>query len=145
MRALIQRVSEGSVTVDHEITGRIDQGIVALVGVTHSDQEPQAVKLAKKIWELRVFEDVDGKMNRSASDGGLPILVISQFTLYGNAEKGRRPSFVDAARPEVAEPLIEVLISELRMLGAHVETGRFRTDMKVSLVNDGPVTLMLEV
>lgn len=145
MRALIQRVSEASVTVEGEVTGAVGPGLLALVGVTHGDGEAEAEKLASKLWGLRVFHDDEGKMNLSASDKGLPILVVSQFTLYGDAAKGRRPSFVEAARPEQAEPLIEHLIAKLRSSGCRVETGRFRTEMKVSLVNDGPVTLMLEV
>lgn len=145
MRALIQRVTNASVTVDGELVGEIDQGLCVLVGVTHDDTEGSSMKLAEKLWNLRVFEDENGAMNKSAADIGHSMLIVSQFTLYGDASKGRRPSFINAARPEQAEPLIELLVEELRSLGSKVETGRFRTEMKVALVNDGPVTLMLEV
>jgi D-tyrosyl-tRNA(Tyr) deacylase len=145
MRALVQRVANASVTSEGKLTGSIGNGLCVLVGVTHADEEPLARKMADKLWNLRIFEDADGAMNRSAADDNRSLLVVSQFTLYGDTRKGRRPSFVDAARPEHAEPLVDVLIEELRRLGAHVETGRFRTDMQVSLVNDGPVTLMLEL
>ena len=146
MRALVQRVSEARVRVDGEVVGEIDVGLVALIGVTHDDTPAQATKLADKIANLRVFEDDDGKMNRSAPDVGGGVLAVSQFTLYGDTRKGRRPAFVDAARPEVAEPLCDDVVDELRSLGVvRVETGRFRTDMQVELVNDGPITLMIEV
>ena len=145
MRALLQRVSRASVTVDGEVVGAIGAGLCVLVGVTHDDGPGQADKLADKLWHLRVFEDDEGKMNRAVGDEGGEILVVSQFTLYGDARKGRRPSFVDAARPEVAEPLIEQLCQALRDHGATVATGRFRADMDVEIHNDGPVTLMLEV
>ena len=146
MRALVQRVSEARVRVDGEVVGEIDVGLVALIGVTHDDTPAQATKLADKIANLRVFEDDDGKMNRSALDVGGGVLAVSQFTLYGDTRKGRRPAFVDAARPEVAEPLCDDVVDELRSLGVvRVETGRFRTDMQVELVNDGPITLMIEV
>ena len=142
----MQRTSSASVTVDGEVVGRIDgPGLCALVGVTHDDTSAGARKLAEKLWHLRVFEDGDGAMNRSCADVGGGVLVVSQFTLYGDATKGRRPSFVAAARPEVAEPLVEEVVAALRELGATVETGRFRTHMDVALVNDGPVTLLLEV
>ena len=127
------------------MVGRIGPGLCVLVGVTHDDDERSAVALANKIWHLRVFADADGAMNLSAADLDREVLVVSQFTLYGDARKGRRPSFVAAARPEVAEPLVERLVDELRTLGATVATGRFRADMAVELVNDGPVTLLLEV
>lgn len=146
MRALVQRVSEARVRVDGEVVGEIDVGLVALIGVTHDDTPAQATKLADKIANLRVFEDDDGKMNRSALDVGGGVLAVSQFTLYGDTRKGRRPAFVDAARPDVAEPLCDDVVDELRSLGvARVETGRFRTDMQVELINDGPITLMIEV
>lgn len=145
MRALIQRVSQAKVSVNGEIAGDIGSGICALVGVTHRDREEDARKLAEKIWNLRIFEDEAGAMNRSVSDVGGSILVVSQFTLYGDTRKGRRPSFIDAARPEVAEPLINVLTEHLRDLGATVATGKFRTTMDVELTNTGPVTLMIEV
>ena len=145
MRALVQRVREASVTVDGDVVGRIGPGIVALVGVTHDDTETLAVKLADKIWNLRIFDDADGVMNRSAADDGLEVLVVSQFTLYGDTRRGRRPGYSDAARPEFAEPLVEAVGDALRAGGAVVETGRFRTEMAVALVNDGPVTLLIEV
>lgn len=145
MRALVQRVREASVTVDGDVVGRIGPGVVALVGVTHDDTETLAVKLADKIWNLRIFDDADGVMNRSAADDGLEVLVVSQFTLYGDTRRGRRPGYSDAARPEFAEPLVEAVVDALRAGGAVVETGRFRTEMAVALVNDGPVTLLIEV
>lgn len=125
--------------------GAIGAGILALVGVTHADTDPQARKLADKIWNLRVFDDEAGVMNRSAADQGLEILVVSQFTLYGDTRKGRRPGYAEAARPEIAEPLVDAVVDELRAFGATVATGRFRTEMAVALVNDGPVTLSIEV
>lgn len=166
MRGLVQRVRSASVTVTHpvgpddlddldgggveEVTGSIGRGLCVLVGVTHDDDEAGAVALASKVWHLRVFDDEDGVMNRSladlaASGAAAEVLVVSQFTLYGDTRKGRRPSYVAAARPETAEPLVQQVIDELRRLGATVATGRFRADMAVELINDGPVTLMLEV
>jgi D-tyrosyl-tRNA(Tyr) deacylase len=145
MRALVQRVSRASVTVDDEVVGAIGAGLCVLVGVTHDDTEALAIKLAERLWKLRIFADDDAKMNLSVADVDGSILVVSQFTLYADARKGNRPSYVDAARPEVAEPLIETLIGHLRTLGATVETGRFRADMKVELINDGPVTIQLEL
>lgn len=155
MRGLVQRVSRASVTVrapgaDPEVVGAIGPGLCVLVGVTHDDTEESARRLARKVWELRVFPDDEGAMNRSAADctaagDDREVLVVSQFTLYGDARKGRRPSYVAAARPEVAEPLVDAVVAELAALGATVATGRFRTDMAVELVNDGPVTLLLEV
>jgi D-aminoacyl-tRNA deacylase len=154
MRALVQRVVEASVDVVHpdgdvERVGEIGAGICALVGATHGDTGDDAEKLASKIWHLRILDDDDGVMNRSLaqrSDAGASaeVLVVSQFTLYGNTDKGRRPSWIDAARPEHAEPLVDAVVDHLRSLGATVATGRFRTDMRVGLVNDGPVTLLLE-
>lgn len=145
MRALVQRVREASVTVDGEVVGAIGVGLCVLVGVTHDDTEAIARKLADKIWNLRIVDDDDGVMNRSVADTSHEVLVVSQFTLYAETSAGRRPSYVKAARPEQAEPLIDTLVAELRRLGATVATGRFRTDMKVSLTNDGPVTVMLEM
>jgi D-tyrosyl-tRNA(Tyr) deacylase len=145
MRALVQRVTRASVTVDGEVVGAIGQGLCALVGVTHGDDEAAADKLARKVWELRVFPDDDGVMNRPVAEAGGEVLVVSQFTLYGDTRKGRRPSWVDAARPERAEPLVDAVVAALRARGATVATGVFRADMQVELVNDGPVTLMLEV
>ena len=149
MRAVVQRVTRAKVTVgvdaaDAEITGEIGAGILVLVGVTHDDDESRAAKLADKIWNLRIFDDDDGVMNRSAADVGGEVLVVSQFTLYGDTRKGRRPGYSDAARPEQAEPLVDAVIDELRRAGATVATGRFRADMAVELVNDGPVTIWLD-
>lgn len=132
-------------TVDGEVVGRIDRGLCVLVGVAHDDGEAQAVKLADKIWYLRVMDDDAGVMNRSVADTTRQVLVVSQFTLYGDASAGRRPSWIAAARPEHAEPLVERVVARLRELGATVATGRFRTEMLVAIDNDGPVTLMLEV
>lgn len=151
MRALVQRVTQAEVTFrsssddDWEVAGAIGPGLCALVGATHTDTTVEADKLAEKLWGLRIFDDADGVMNRSVVDVGGEILVVSQFTLYGDTAKGRRPSWIAAARPEAAEPLVERVVERLRSLGATVGTGRFRTDMRVALVNDGPVTLMLEV
>lgn len=149
MRALVQRVDQASVdsTVDGVTTrvGEIGPGLLVLVGVTHTDTEQSATKLADKIWNLRIMSDVDGVMNLSVADTTQNVLVVSQFTLYGDTNSGRRPSWIEAAKPEMAEPLVTKVIEELRRLGAHVETGRFRTDMKVALVNDGPVTVTIEV
>jgi D-tyrosyl-tRNA(Tyr) deacylase len=141
MRAVLQRVTEASVTVDGEVLGRIDRpGLCVLVGVTHSDDESVAERMAAKIHELRVLRD-----ERSAADAGAPLLVISQFTLYGDARKGRRPTWNAAAGAETAEPLVDHLVATLRASGAEVETGRFGADMQVALVNDGPVTLIVEM
>jgi D-tyrosyl-tRNA(Tyr) deacylase len=140
----VQRVRRASVSVDDEIVGSIGPGLCVLVGVAHEDSQASAAKLADKIWHLRVLADEDGVMNVAAADAGAPVLVISQFTLYGDTARGRRPSWVAAARPEQAEPLVDAVVARLRALGATVETGRFRADMQVELVNDGPVTLLLE-
>lgn len=145
MRALVQRVKRASVTVDGQEVGAIEAGLCVLVGVTHGDTAADAQKLATKVAGLRVFEDEDGAMNLSLTERGGAALVVSQFTLYGDTRKGRRPSWIEAARPEHAEPLIEDFVLALRELGTPVETGVFRADMQVELVNDGPVTLMLEV
>lgn len=149
MRALVQRVDQASVdsTVDGVTTrvGEIGQGLMVLVGVTHSDTEQSAIKMADKIWNLRIMSDADGVMNLSVADTTRNVLVVSQFTLYGDTNGGRRPSWIAAAKPEVAEPLVTKVIDELRRLGAQVQTGRFRTDMKVTLINDGPVTVTIEV
>ena len=137
---MVQRVSSASVTVGDEVVGSIDgPGLVVLVGATHSDGRSDVQRLARKVWELRIL---DGE--RSASDLGAPLLVISQFTLYADTRKGRRPSWNAAAPGPVAEPLVEAFVTELRSLGAHVETGVFGADMAVALVNEGPVTLFLE-
>ena len=145
MRAVVQRVARASVTVGGEVVGAIDAGLCVLVGVTHDDDDGVAAKLAEKLWHLRVLDDADGVMNVSAAEAGAPLLVVSQFTLYGDTSKGRRPSWLAAARPEQAEPLVDAVVGRLRELGATVATGRFRTDMAVELVNDGPVTLIVEV
>ena len=150
MRALVQRVTTAEVTwrasadADWEVAGSIGPGLCVLVGATHDDTPGDADRLAEKLWGLRIFDDDDGVMNRSVADVGGAVLVVSQFTLYGDTAKGRRPSWIAAARPEVAEPLVDRVVDRLRSVGASVETGRFRTDMRVALVNDGPVTLMLD-
>jgi D-aminoacyl-tRNA deacylase len=145
MRALVQRVNRARVEVDGEIVGEIGPGLCAFVGVTHSDTEATAVKLAERLWTLRIFDDEGGFMNRPVSETTGAILVVSQFTLYGDTSRGRRPSWVAAARPEVAEPLIHRLVDRLAEFGATVATGRFAAHMHVELVNDGPVTIALEV
>ena len=145
MRALVQQVTRARVLVDDEEVGAIGRGLCAFVGVTHTDTEAEARKLADKIWHLRVFEDDAGAMNLALPDVGGSVLVVSQFTLYGSTERGRRPSWIAAARPEQAEPLVDAVVAALRDLGAPVATGRFRTHMHVELVNDGPTTLLLEV
>jgi D-tyrosyl-tRNA(Tyr) deacylase len=144
MRAVVQRVSQGSVSVDSKVVGAIEQGVVVLVGVTHGDTEVQAEWLARKIAGLRIFEDHAGKINAGLLDVGGAALVISQFTLYADTRKGRRPSFTDAALPEVAEPLVEHFAQALRDHGVPVETGIFGADMLVEIHNDGPVTILLE-
>lgn len=145
MRALVQRVTEARVRIDGEVVGEIGPGLCVLVGVTHSDDERSAQKLAEKVWHLRVFDDDDGNMGRSVAEGSRQLLVISQFTLYGDTRKGRRPSWIDAARPEQAAPLVDRFVAELVGLGADVETGRFGADMAVELINDGPVTVSIEI
>ncbi|MEU5422808.1 D-aminoacyl-tRNA deacylase [Streptomyces sp. NPDC001407] len=141
MRAVVQRVDGASVAVDGETVGEIiGQGLCVLVGVTHEDTEEKAAQLARKLWSLRILSD-----EKSCSDVGAPLLVISQFTLYGDARKGRRPTWNGAAPGSVAEPLVGAVVSALRALGARVETGRFGADMKVSLTNDGPFTVLVEV
>ncbi len=145
MRALVQRVTSAAVMSDGDETGRIATGLVALVGVTHGDTDTDARRLADKIGSLRVFADADGDMNLSCADVGGAVLVVSQFTLYGDTRKGRRPSFRAAAPPDQAERLVEAVAARLQETGLQVATGRFRTHMQVSLVNDGPVTLMVEV
>ena len=144
MRACIQRVSEASVTVDGEVIGRIGRGLVVLLGVGLRDGEAEVNWLAEKIVGLRIFEDDGGKMNRSLADVGGAMLVVSQFTLFGDARKGRRPSFTEAAPPELAERLYEMFVARVAGQGVDVATGRFRAHMLVSLVNDGPVTLWID-
>jgi D-tyrosyl-tRNA(Tyr) deacylase len=143
MRILVQRVTSASVSIDGEIVGAITpegQGLLALVGVTHTDDAAKARRLAEKLWQLRILDD-----EKSAGDVGAPILVVSQFTLYANTAKGRRPTWNAAAPGTVAEPLVAAFAGALRRLGAHVETGVFGADMQVQLVNDGPVTVLLEM
>lgn len=145
MRALVQRVQSASVAVAGEVVGSIGQGLCVLVGVTHDDGPDHARKLAEKIWHLRVMDDADGVMNLSVAATTGQVLVVSQFTLYGDTSGGRRPSWIAAARPEHAEPLVQAVVEQLRVLGATVATGRFRTEMMVSLVNDGPVTVIIDL
>ena len=144
MRALVQRVKKGSVSIDGKVHGAIDQGLVILLGITHEDTEKDADFVADKCVDLRIFEDENGKMNKSLEDINGSILLISQFTLYAATRKGRRPSFDAAARPEVAEPLYEYFIQKLRSRGIKVETGVFGAYMQVEIHNDGPVTMMVE-
>ncbi len=145
MKIVLQRCSRAEVRIDGETVGRIGTGFVVLVGITHSDTREDAEFLAKKVAGMRVFEDTEGKMNLSLAEVGGQILSISQFTLYGNARKGNRPSFIEAARPEVAEPLYEYFNQVLReQYGLHVETGRFGANMQVDFVNDGPVTIIVD-
>ena len=144
MRGVIQRVREASVTVDEKTVGAIGAGLMILIGVTHGDDESDARFLAQKIAALRIFEDAAGKFNLSALDVGAAALVVSQFTLYADARRGRRPDFIDAARPEVAEPLIARFVVILREQGLHVETGVFQARMLVKIFNDGPVTVILD-
>jgi D-tyrosyl-tRNA(Tyr) deacylase len=144
VRALVQRVAGASVTVEGEVVGRIGTGLCVFVGVATGDSDAAAERLATRCWQLRIFEDDEGRMNRSAAELGYEVLVVSQFTLYADSARGRRPSFVDAAAPDEAEPLVERVVARLRQLGATVATGRFRTHMVVSLANDGPATFLLE-
>ncbi|WP_336635813.1 D-aminoacyl-tRNA deacylase [Lysinibacillus fusiformis] len=144
MKVVLQRSKTASVTVDGTVTGAIDSGYVLLVGITHEDTQEDVEYLAKKVANLRLWEDADGKMNHSILEHGGAILSVSQFTLYGDAKKGNRPSFTSAARPEVAEPLWEAFNQALREHGLHVETGIFGAMMDVALINDGPVTILLE-
>jgi D-tyrosyl-tRNA(Tyr) deacylase len=144
MRAVIQRVREAAVAVDDQTVGAIGIGLMILVGVAYDDQEEDARWLAQKIATLRIFEDAAGKFNLSALDIGASALVVSQFTLYADARRGRRPDFIAAARPEIAEPLIERFVALLREQGLHVETGKFQARMLVKISNDGPVTIILD-
>ena len=145
MRAVVQRVTRARVTVGGEEVGAIGAGLCVLVGVTHDDDEAAARKLADKLWGLRILDDHEGVMNVSASQARAPMLLVSQFTLYGDTSRGRRPSWIAAARPQHAEPLVDAVVGHLRRLGAEVATGRFGAEMQVELVNDGPVTVLLEV
>lgn len=144
MRILVQRVSSASVSIGGSVAGAIGPGLVLLVGFTHTDSLVEVQWLTEKVLGLRVFNDPDGKMNCDLAAVGGAVLVVSQFTLYGDATKGRRPSFIDAARPEVAIPLYQGFLAALRATGVTVASGEFGADMQVALVNDGPVTLMLE-
>lgn len=144
MRCVVQKVIRASVTVEGETVGSIDAGYMVLVGAEVGDSEADARYCAEKISGLRVFDDAEGKMNLSLADVGGAVLMVSQFTLLADARKGRRPSFIRAARPEDAEPLFDKLCDMVRETGLHVETGRFRTHMEVSLINDGPCTILLD-
>jgi D-tyrosyl-tRNA(Tyr) deacylase len=144
MRALVQRVNWAKVEVDGVVTGEIGPGLCVLVGVTHTDTEATADKLAQRLWNLRIFDDESGFMNRPVSEAGGAVLVVSQFTLYGDTSRGRRPSWIAAARPEQAEPLVERLQAALAGLGATVAHGRFGAHMHLSLCNDGPVTVTVD-
>ena len=144
MRAVLTRVKHASVSVDGQVIGRIGQGFLVLLGVTHEDTEAQAVKLADKLTGLRIFEDENGKMNRGLDEVKGELLVVSQFTLYGNCKKGRRPEFLAAARPEVAIPLYEKFVELCRAKGFHTETGEFGAYMQVDSLNDGPLTLVVD-
>lgn len=144
MRCVVQRVTSSSVTVDGVVSGQIDAGLMVLIGVSVDDTEADLKYMAEKVPNLRIFDDENGVMNRSVLDVGGSILAVSQFTLYGDARGGRRPSYIRAAKPDRADELYEKLIARWREKGIHVETGVFRTEMKVSLVNDGPVTILLD-
>jgi D-tyrosyl-tRNA(Tyr) deacylase len=144
MRAVVQRVSQASVTVGDEVVGAIGQGLLILLGIGVGDSEAEARLLAEKTANLRIFADEEGRFNRSLLDIGGEALVVSQFTLYADTRRGRRPSFSDAAPPEIAAPLVDIFADELRRLGVAVSTGRFGAMMRVALVNDGPVTILLD-
>lgn len=144
MRAVVQRVSQSSVKVDGQVIGATGQGLVVLLGVKNGDSEQDAQYLANKIVNLRIFEDGDGKFNLSALDVNAEILAISQFTLYADTRKGRRPSFIEAARPEVSEPLYQKFVTYLQESGLHVGQGQFGAKMMVEIFNDGPVTIILD-
>ena len=144
MRAVLTLVKHASVSVDGKVIGKIGEGFLVLLGVTHEDTEAQAVKLADKLTGLRIFEDENEKMNRSLADVGGELLIVSQFTLYANCKKGRRPEFLSAARPEVAIPLYEKFVQLCRDKGFHTETGEFGAYMQVDSLNDGPLTIILD-
>ena len=144
MRAVLTRVKHASVAIDGKVHGQIGEGFLILLGVTHEDTEAQAVKLADKLTGLRIFEDENGKMNRGLDEVKGELLIISQFTLYGNCKKGRRPEFLAAARPEVAIPLYEKFVQVCRDKGFHTETGEFGAYMQVESLNDGPLTLVVD-
>jgi D-tyrosyl-tRNA(Tyr) deacylase len=145
VRAVVQRVTRADVVVDGSTIAAIGPGLCVLLAVTHGDDAKRARRMAEKLWHLRILADDAGVMNRSASETGAPILLVSQFTLYGDTARGRRPSWIAAARPEQAESLVEAVVGELGALGASVVTGRFGADMQLTLVNDGPVTLIIDV
>lgn len=144
MRAVLTRVTNASVTIDGKMTAKIGQGFLILLGIGPEDTQAQCTKLADKLTSLRIFEDENGKMNRGLEDVGGEIMVVSQFTLYGNCKKGRRPDFFGAAKPDIAIPLYEKFVELCREKGFHVETGEFGADMKVESLNDGPVTLIVD-
>jgi len=144
MRAVVQRVGSARVIVGGETVGEIGPGLLVLLGVTHADTQANAAWLAEKVAGLRIFADHEGKMNRDVAEAGGSVLVVSQFTLYGDCAKGRRPSFVAAARPEQAEPLYEAFLTALKAVGIRTAAGRFGASMQVELINDGPVTLILD-
>ena len=144
MRAVLTRVKHASVTIDGKVHGQIGEGFLILLGITHEDTEAQAIKLADKLTGLRIFEDENGKMNRGLDEVKGELLVVSQFTLYGNCKKGRRPEFLAAARPEVAIPLYEKCVELCRAKGFHTETGEFGAYMQVDSLNDGPLTLVVD-
>ena len=144
MRCVVQRVTEASVTVNGETVGAVGPGLMVLIGVSTEDTDADLKYMAEKVPNLRIFDDENGVMNRSVIDAGGSILAVSQFTLYGDARGGRRPSYIRAAKPDEANALYERLVAAWRDKGIHVETGRFRTEMKVSLVNDGPVTILID-
>jgi len=144
MRAVVQRVSQAQVVVDGEVVGQISRGFVVLLGVAQGDTQADVATMAEKLVGLRVFDDADGKMNLALADVGGAMLLVSQFTLLGDCRKGRRPSYIDAAPPELAETLYELVVTEVQKRGIEVATGRFRTQMDVTLTNDGPVTLLID-
>ena len=144
MRCVVQRVTRAKVTVGDEVTGEIGKGMVALIGVSTEDGPADLKYIAEKVMHLRIYDDENGVMNKSILDAGGAILAVSQFTLYGDARGGRRPSYIRAARPEKANEMYETMIARWREMGIRVETGRFRTEMQVSLVNEGPVTILLD-
>ena len=144
MRAVVQRVTRARVVIDGETVGEVGTGLLVLLGVTHTDTAEAAAWLADKVVGLRIFNDADGKMNRGVAEVGGGVLVVSQFTLYGDCQKGRRPSFIDAARPELAIPLYEAFVNGVKALGVPAATGRFGAMMQVELVNDGPATLIVD-
>jgi D-tyrosyl-tRNA(Tyr) deacylase len=144
MRAVVQRVSRANVVIAGDTVGDIGSGLVILLGIAHADTPAQAQWLAEKVAGLRIFNDAEGKMNRDLVEVGGAMLIVSQFTLYGDCRKGKRPSFIDAASPSIAIPLYETIINSVKALGIRVAEGRFGADMKVELVNDGPVTLIVD-